>query len=155
MAVDKQTIEAEITNVGDPFTTDYGRRQKIKLKKDGKEIQALYCGDQELNWRTHKNKSYQFVLWKSGRGWCCDLPKNSDPFTEASPASPSGNGKEDMVRIRSMAAAYAKDLCCAGKIPTNQMKANAITFTAFIVSGRWAEESPEEEVPNDEPPWES
>lgn len=95
MAVDKITKQAKIARIGDQFTTDYGQRQKVTLEVEGKTQDFLYCGDMALDWREHKGKSMEFVMWKAKSGWCCDLAQKpqQDPFTKGQ--KPSG-GKDDV-----------------------------------------------------------
>lgn len=45
---------------------------------------------------------------------------------------------DDMVRIRSDALGYAKDLVVADKIPHANLENVAVEFTAFIQTGKWS-----------------
>jgi len=55
---------------------------------------------------------------------------------------------EDMVKVRSMALAYAKDLVCEGKTDISAIPSTANEFTAFIISGQWFSKKPQGGEPN-------
>lgn len=57
---------------------------------------------------------------------------------------------DDMVRIRSMALSYAKDLVVAGKITQKGLTITANEFTSFIMTGRWFKDN--QSAPDDPPP---
>lgn len=52
-----------------------------------------------------------------------------------------GTKSDDMVRIRSMALAYAKDLVVAEKITRPELASVANEFTAYIMTGRWVQDN--------------
>jgi len=73
-------------------------------------------------------------------------PPPQKPQQGAPVASQSTNGSE-MVRIRSMALSYAKDLVCNGKLELELLESRANEFTAYIMTGKWLPDEPMSDLP--------
>lgn len=73
--------------------------------------------------------------------------------TSQRPQQPRGGTNDsDMVRIRSMALAYAKDLVVASKIDYAVLPTAANEFTAYIMTGRWIQDNPSQQESSLAPP---
>lgn len=69
------------------------------------------------------------------------VPQNSPQSPQQPQQAPQqprqGKNGNDVVRIRSMALAYAKDLVVGDKIPPVGLQSCANEFTGYIMTGRW------------------
>ena len=61
---------------------------------------------------------------------------------QAAPVAPKSTNGGDMVRIRSMALSYAKDLVCEGKLGLELLENRADEFTVYIMTGKWLPDKP-------------
>ncbi len=63
--------------------------------------------------------------------------QQATPDATGTAKSPAPAPDSEMIRMRSMALAYAKDLVCAEQLIIGDLKSKADEFTAYIAHGKW------------------
>lgn len=88
-------------------------------------------------WECEQSSNAQGAYNKLKKYYSPAPPQQAPQGGSRKPQQPNGN---DMVRIRSMAVAYAKDLVCNG-MNRSLLADMADEFTAYIMTGRWVSKS--------------
>uniref|UniRef100_A0A6M3LEU4 Uncharacterized protein n=1 Tax=viral metagenome TaxID=1070528 RepID=A0A6M3LEU4_9ZZZZ len=126
--------------------------QKLKIQDNGDEIgvwayalqqflpgQSVVVKGMLKEYSNHRYIDYATVTL-IGQQVQQQQPQQSPPQQSQRPRAQSqNNGEPDMIKVRSMAVAYTKDLVCSGHIEMHQMRQHSETFTGFILTGKWIE----------------
>ena len=116
------------------------------------------------------NASHTFEIWEYAppgkpTQWYGTLAEQPTSFSQPTSQLPTqaaqnaaGQSKSsaptsdsEIIKTRSMALAYAKDLVCAEQLIIGELKSKADSFTSYIMTGRWFADKatePDENVPD-------
>lgn len=108
-----------------------GTGQPIPLEKQGQTLSINIS----VKVGQRGGKLYYGGFWNS----TAQVRQTTPPQPQQAPQRAAGPTKgDDMVRIRSDALKYAKDLVVADKIPHANLETVTVEFTAFIQTGKWS-----------------
>lgn len=152
-------ITGKIVNIRPPDSTDqYGTQyQEVQIEENntGKLVagrigsKSGYTGGEELtvNMEKRQDKNGQpFWYFKRVTDSSWGGQQASQGGSQGPRNAPKSTNGSDMVRIRSMALAYAKDLVVAEKVTRDELAQLANEFTAYIMTGRWIQDNPSQET---------
>jgi len=120
-------------------TSKNNPKQGLLLQSDGSEDWFSFLpqkGERLLGF-SDKGKTYTFEIWSNQYGDFCKMAQAQPKAHPKTPSKVQGGNGEDMIRVRSMALAYAKDLVCEGKLEFGQIETESNRFTAYITTGHW------------------
>ena len=153
-------LTGKIVNARPPDSKDsYGTQyQEIQIKEDntGKLVagrigsKSGYSGGEEITVNMEKRHDKQSQPY-----WYFKRVTDASYNAQQGPQQARQSTKsDDMVRIRSMALAYAKDLVVAEKITRPELASVSNEFTAYIMTGRWIQDNTSQHETNweDTPP---
>ncbi len=160
----------ELTVISATAVNKYNKQQIQAVTPDGVEF-ILNLTDKSPKLPTGTiDRMHTFEIWEYAppgkpAQWYGTLQEKPTSFPQPAPQlptkapqsgagtskSPAPTSDTEMIRIRSMALAYAKDLVCNGVLQIGSLEPKADSFTAYIMTGRWFADKatePDENVPD-------
>ncbi len=155
---DKASCKGEVKWIGE-VKIHQGQEGEFKTQSllvvDGPETEnkenSMFCdfNADKGNWNHYKDKSIAIqgtvnIYNNKTNLRSCKIidqapPQGQQPAPDATGTakSPAPVSDTEMIQIRSMALAYAKDLVWAEQLKIGDLKSKADEFTAYIAHGKW------------------